>query len=343
MSALFQQNSVSMPQTHTFDPSLEIRRDPLVAETYLTTSSGVEDSNYYQNNVAEQTGIMLAGALGGLEGNWMYTALLQTSLQGPEPAWSRGGWSFVPIDLSNLTWKATEGMEAGPDYPVIEVSPQTANLTVQTAALRGRIECNIIKGFEPGMWLATSNGTKNSTSFDHVYYPQISMEFSNSTTYITPMEATPECCFNNTSSGNTSQSLDMDVTLGYWTENRDSNKATIRNFTTKWIHGKAGFKDVGSVPIYEPRMAFAQPPAIQVLNCVPHFETANAEVTVEPRTGNVQDFAILGDPTEDTVAWSDNIQLRRSNETYIFHNSTEERRFYHNITARLGHCTGLAT
>ncbi|KAJ4333904.1 hypothetical protein N0V87_007274 [Didymella glomerata] len=135
---------------------------------------------------------------------------------------------------------------------------------------------------------------------------------------------------------NSVKSLSMVTTLGYWTENRDSINVTTRDFTAKWVRGKAGFREVGDFA-QNPRMVFREPPAIQVLNCVPVFETADAEVTVEPSTGAVQEFDILGDPAPDAVAWSDNFQLRRSNEsTYQFHNSTETRRFYHNITTSYG-------
>lgn len=334
MSALFQQNSVSMPQTRNLERSLEVRRDPLLATTSLQYSEGIEDYMFYEGNPAGEVAMMLAESLIDLEGNWMYTALLQASLQGPEPPWSSDGWSFAPLNLSKLTRDLSISRTANPRENGATKGLHTANLTVKTSAVRGRVDCSFIEDLKPDMWLATEGGTRNSTSPDRLYYPQITLKFENATSQVTPMAATPECCYNRSDASISTESLNMVTTLGYWTENRDSINVTTRDFTAKWVRGKAGFREVGDFA-QNPRMVFREPPAIQVLNCVPVFETADAEVTVEPSTGAVQEFDILGDPAPDAVAWSDNFQLRRSNEsTYQFHNSTETRRFYHNITTR---------
>lgn len=340
MSALFQQNSVSMPHIRNLERSLEVRRDPLLATTSLQYGEGIEDHMFYEGNPAGEVAMMLAESLTDLEGNWLYTALLQASLQGPEPAWSRDGWSFVPLNLSELTQNLSASGTANLQEAQAAQLFRTANLTVQTPAVRGRAECSVVDDLQPDMWLATEGGMKNSTffenstSFDRVYYPQIMFNFDNSSSQITPMAATPECCYNQSDPNVSTQSLDMVTTLGYWTENRDSDNITTKDFTAKWIRGKTGFREVGDYA-QNPRMVFKEPPAIRVLKCIPVFETADAKVTVEPSTGAVQEFEILGDPTLDAVAWSDNFLLRRSNEsTYKFHNTTEIRRFYLNITTR---------
>ena len=295
---------------------------------------------FYEGNPAGEVAMMLAESLIDLEGNWLYTALLQASLQGPEPAWSRDGWSFVPLNASNLTQDLSANGTAKLREDQAAKLLRTENLTVKTSAIRGRVECSVIEDVQPDMWLATEGGKKNSTSFenstsfDRVYYPQITFKFDNSSSQITPMAAAPECCYNRSDPSISAQSLDMITTLGYWTENRDSDNITTKDFTAKWIRGKAGFREVGDFA-QNPRMVFKEPPALQVLHCIPVFETADAEVTVEPSTGAVQEFDILEDPTPDAVAWSDNFLLRRSNEsTYQFHNATETRRFYLNITTR---------
>lgn len=334
MSALFQQNSVSMPHIRSLERSLEVRRDPLVATTSLQYGEGIEDYMFYDGNPAAEVATMMAESLIDLKDNWLYTALLQAALQGPEPPWSSDGWSFAPLDLSGLTRDLSTSRTAdllGNDAAKLI---QTANLTVKTSAVRGRVQCSVIDDFLPAMWLATEGGWRNLTASDRLYYPQITLEFENATSQITPMAATPECCYNQSDPSVSTQSLNMITTLGYWTENRDSINVTTKDFTAKWVRGKAGFREVGNLA-QNPRMVFKEPPAIQVLNCIPTFETADAEVTVDLSTGTVQKFDILGDPAPDAVAWSDNFQLRRSNESsYQFHNSTELRRFYHNITTR---------
>ncbi|KAF3037636.1 hypothetical protein E8E12_004832 [Didymella heteroderae] len=336
MSALFQQNSFSMPQARILERNLEIRRDPLIATTFLEYGEGIEDRMFYKGNPAGEVSMMLAETLIDLESNWLYTALLQASLQGPEPPWSSDGWNFAPLDLSEVTQDLSVIRMANNQGNETAKFLNTANLTARTSAVRGRVECSVIEDLQPDMWLTTEGGTKNSTSSDRVYYPQIAFSFENATSQITPMAATPECCYNQTDPSISTQSLDMVTTLAYWTEKRDSINVTTRDFTAKWIRGTAGFRDVGGFA-QNPRMVFREPPAIQALNCVPYFETADAEVTVEPSTGAVQGFSILGNPTPDAVAWSDNFQLRRSNESnYRFHNSTETRRFYHNITTSYG-------
>ena len=119
---------------------------------------------------------MMAKVFSELQTNWLYTAVIQASLQGPEPAWSSQGWSFVPLDLASLTPKLSPQLAIQTEIGTTHQSTSVANLTVQTTALRARAECSVVENLGPKSWLMAQNDTKflqdqNLTSYDVVYHP----------------------------------------------------------------------------------------------------------------------------------------------------------------------------
>jgi len=321
MSALFVQGKASMPENYGLNRTLEVRRDPLLGVRILGTDkdrnwTAYNDEGYYKGEI----GSMLAQVFAELKTNWLYTALIQASLQGPEPAWSKSGWSFVPLALTNILHDAYRAPEGATRDPI------AINVTVRTTALRARAECSIIPNIEPQKWLWTRNETSflkqhNLTGYDTIYYPRDSLSFNNNVTAtrFTPQGTIPECFYNVTRS-EPSEELYMEFTLGYWTEN--FGNVSMGEFTAKWIHGTSGFRNVGYAP-ENPRMVFAVPPEIRALTCVPHFEIADAEVMVDVSNGFVQDFGIIGDPRSDGVAWSDDFRLRESVKPSQFDNASK--------------------
>jgi hypothetical protein len=78
-----------------------------------------------------------------LTAHWMYTATNQLALNGSEPAWSKDGWSFVPLDLRNVSLL----MPGKVDNKDQDDIGQSSRVNVSTTpAIRGRIECSPHEG-----------------------------------------------------------------------------------------------------------------------------------------------------------------------------------------------------
>jgi hypothetical protein len=196
-------------------------------------------------------------------------------------------------------------------------------LTVQTSAIRARLDCSTVDW--PGnlsLWLTVENGSslwypeytdmKNLTGVDKHFRTEPLVHDGNLSTRLTAQVDLVQCCANLTENEPYNPAV-----IAYWTENwripyagydreggygRDD--VTTGNFTVKWIRGPATF-----APSLEDSridlLYFSEPPEIQALNCMPTFELSQAEVTVEPKTGVVQQYRILDIPFREDVAWSD--------------------------------------
>jgi hypothetical protein len=148
------------------------------------------------------------------------------------------------------------------------------------------------------------------SSYKSVYLPDTMMSTNRTSTWVTAQVIDIQCCFNSTISPELSEQETI-VTLGYWTETFNTGdtgrEGLDGNLSIKWVHGTAIF-----APLFgQPTMFFPEPPSIQALMCIPRIETSEAEVTVDSRNGNVQEFQILESPNlDDVAAWSDEFQLR---------------------------------
>jgi hypothetical protein len=224
----------------------------------------------------------------------MYTAIIQTAFKGPGPVWSQDDWSFVPIpsDLEDLT-------SAKHRSSSLRADGSLTNLTVQTPAIRARLDCSTVElPRNLSLWLTTQNdefGHPNITGLDSYYTPVGYIRVGNLTTRLTAQADLVQCCANLT--GN---SLYNPALIAYWTDKwREYGGGTTGNFTVKWIRGPASFVRAiwGSMDM----LYFSEPPAIQAMNCMPIFESSRAEVTVEPKTGVVQQYRILDTPLREDV------------------------------------------
>lgn len=72
-----------------------------------------------------------------LHGSIDYGATTQLSLQVPEPAWSSGGWSFAPINLSGISPQYLQQ----PRNKTMGTELST-NVTLKTPAVRAQLECS---------------------------------------------------------------------------------------------------------------------------------------------------------------------------------------------------------
>jgi hypothetical protein len=263
---------------------------------------------------------ILKDTIGNFTANWMYTALVEGVFDGPQPSWSKDSWSFIPPDLSNIpSLKTEEHSKRNNDGSSSVDRYSTANLTFETTAVRGSIECSHIQETsDPHQWLSIiKNGTmlreQGLTDSDTIFLTNTTMFPGTDyrTTLISGLTA-PTCCTNFSSNQHLSPAA-----LGYWTMNFPSDLSVNQsalygksgNFTVKWVTGIA---DLYESSQYESNntLYFSKRPMIQALNCRPKIESAGAIVTVDHVRAQVQHYQILEGVQSEDVAWSDSFELR---------------------------------
>ncbi|KAK5800176.1 hypothetical protein VI817_002388 [Penicillium citrinum] len=354
MSALFDRGPGIVSQPVTLDRTLELREIPFVFPA---------SQSLYPNQLNDYAGGILSDLYANLSTHWMYTATIQLTLNGTQPAWSKDDWSFLPAKLDNL--RDVE-LPNNLDESEQTLDGSYSNITFTTPAMRGRIECS-----QPPMqalrnlsnWL-TYRDFENSTIWNKSTIPhdmqrgyQLGQTWGNRNTAseITPFTfpanlsecigctsvfVNPgqiQCCDNSSSNA-----WDPSVVVGYWSPNVSPDKWSVRswqhNFTAKFFHGNAvtGIKNNDHLSSSDPNIAnlgivFTSPPSASFLTCRPLVESANAEITVNPETGVVQSFNITDEPRERENAFSDN---------FLPHNKTKVDRdnvkLRYNVTVSYG-------
>lgn len=83
------------------------------------------------------------------------------------------------------------------------------------------------------------------------------------------------------------------------------------NFTVKWIVGHpyeqlAEISEDAGPSIYGgPYLVWRDLPQMTALNCIPVFETADAQVTLDGAGSTVQEYRLTSTPDNSAAAWSD--------------------------------------
>lgn len=349
MSAIFNQGTGTIMQPVSLGRSLEIRDIPHVFRT---------EQSLYPQNSNDYTATILADLYKNISSYWMYTATIQLALNGSEPAWSKDGWSFVPLDLESISANKSLAKLGASEADNLGSASQT-NVTFDTPAIRGRVECS-----QPPMqalanmsnWLTVTDLTNHTvwnkttipsgleegfqlgSTYQNAQYPGIITPLTSSqnwtecpgctSVYVNPSSII--CCGNGTSDAGGS------VGVGYWSPNDNlqswSPRSWQSNFTAKWFYGEAytGIQ-ANSDQVYttDIGLLFPVPPSVSMLNCRPVVETADARVTVNPSNGNILSFNITSAPKESSEVFSDN---------YLPHNKTEilmkEGYMFYNVTLR---------
>ncbi len=341
MSALWQEVYEYRNSSIMLQQNLELRTIP----SWMTTSTN-DPSGLYDGVVLADASV-LSSLYGQLQTNWLYSAIIQMSLNGTEPAWSSEGWSFVPIDLSSLNDVRTDQNPAdGSDSSdAANTSGRLLNalVTVTTPAVRARLQCSPYEALSNvSSWVTAQDFTNTSIwnvtanpSYPRLGYtlgcgvlmilkPNYSSpypcDYEEYTSFLAH-DSEVQCCENNTAGSN------GEAIVAYWSPNSKSSTETAsNNFTVKWIHGKpvAGFQKTNVT--YEPYedyvpftvwpqntvMAWPEVPRMAALNCMPIISKASASVIVDQHSGRVQSFSILGDLVDDDSAWTD---------SFVAHNS----------------------
>ncbi|EAW15029.1 DUF3433 domain-containing protein [Aspergillus clavatus NRRL 1] len=322
MSALFERSPGDITEFVTLSRQLEVRQIPLVFETM--ENAGAQFLNDYASQVIQNL-------YRNLSSHWMYSAPIQLALNGSQPAWSQEGWNFVPVDLSSISTSSPLLASNALDQENVPVAP-AVNVSLQTPALRGRIECSPFSDLlNLSSWLSIddlSNRTiwdssttpkdvkigyelgalRRTPGIPNMMYSASAIQNRSTCLGCTSVFANPSqiiCC------GNSSDPVGSNVAVGYWSPNAGdswSARSWQHNFTTKWISGRAK-GGVHRISRYgedrEDHLVFMSVPSITAMNCNPIVESANAEVLVNPITGEIQSYKILDEPQMESSAFSD--------------------------------------
>ncbi|RYC64314.1 hypothetical protein CHU98_g1918 [Xylaria longipes] len=312
MSSLWSRQPGIVPVNMQLHKTLELRNVPILSQgKWSNTPRGLD-----------RRSTALSSLFGNIKASWVYGAVVQLSLNGPEPTWSSRGWNFVPVDLAPVNL-SDHNIQS-----VLNKSNSIDNLltkvTLETPAIRGRIDCSEYHFLDnTSFWLEDWTLPKNTELNPNISqgYELGSYLFLNGSTADYPLttlfssDRRLQCC-QNTTNDTSGQS-----SIGYWSPNlKDQtsyypaiSKVWPANFTVKWIRGNSVEATLSSDDRDVPegarnRLIWTETPKMTALNCMPIIETTNTSVTVDATNGRVIDFKLLGPPQNDRFAWTDDFE-----------------------------------
>ena len=306
-SALFEQTTGMISDSVQLNHSLELRQTPHIRKrneryppNFNVDGRGVWGYDYVGETLIE--------LFGNLTNNWLYSAVIEATLNGSEPQWSADGWSFIPVDLSEL-----HGHKTSDNTKSLSTYGSLINVTLTTPAIRGRVECHQLEEIRNGSttWVSNSTRVDSETNKTEPYiYPNLQAFGS----LLTPDAKYLSCCTNNTDKSRNASTL-APMAIGFWTQQLGNASqyisGTTNNFTVKYIYGDATkpASDMSNAQVY-----FGEIPEIQAVRCMPVFETSEAEVVVDQQARKVLSYRLLEDPRVDDSAWTD---------AFVFHEPTD--------------------
>ncbi|KAJ4294300.1 hypothetical protein N0V90_007990 [Kalmusia sp. IMI 367209] len=306
-SALFEQTTGIINDAVQLNRSLELRQLPhlrMMSTAYPPEFTGFNDVYGY-----DYVGATLNELFGNLTNNWLYSGVIQTTLNGSEPSWSKDGWSFVPIDLSGLDNKQKISNTIQSD--LLEAYGSLVNVTLTSPAIRGRVECSPAEIANTSVWISNTTFTNYDTNKTMKgWIPEYEMLGGP----LAPDAQYLSCCFNY-SDPSRAGNVPNPLAIGFWTQDFANSSeyisSTLNNFTVKWIYGDGADRNRIQGPAsIQQSLYFPELPKIQALKCMPIFETSEAEIVVDKQTGRILKYHILKEPSPDNGAWSD---------AFIFH------------------------
>ncbi|KAG9961899.1 hypothetical protein KCU61_g5130, partial [Aureobasidium melanogenum] len=227
--------------------------------------------------------------------SWLYSAVVEISQSASTPPWTKDAWSFLPLDLVDLSDVVSPISELNTWIP-----GKTRNITFQTTAVRARLQCEPLDyPNNKTAWLERLDF--NSAGWNVTNRPH---GLSHGYTLIGPANALGEsnftCCANETSG------VAGDAAIGYWMNYDWSSKSYRNHLSATWIVGRplnGTFK-----PAHQDYSLWIWPeePKLFATNCTPILEQAEAQVTAEVETGTILTYDIITREQNASVAWSDN-------------------------------------
>ncbi|KAI4719200.1 hypothetical protein E4T48_04508 [Aureobasidium sp. EXF-10727] len=289
--------------------------------------------------------------------SWLYGAAIEVSQSGPTPLWSKDTWSFVPLDLQDLHSQVLQEVQ-------LIKAGQNFNISVETPALRARLQCSPLDYSNTSLWLTRLdfsnqtmwNDSNKPEGLNHGYTLKGSAARRDGLANIGGGGISRvKCCANETKSGF------GEAAVGYWSNliyppigpNHSSSFTVLElsptykmTMTAKWIVGRP-LKNLYAPTLRDPvsqddhYYVWIDEPKFTGINCTPIIEQANARVTIDAGTGNVQRYEILDIPRNASNAWSDpylehdtSVDYTGRFEDYSF---IGKQSIVHNITVRYEH------
>jgi len=268
--------------------------------------------------------------------DWMYSAVIQLTLNGTQPVWSSDEWSFVPVDVTKIADQRSFESLKRTSLGHTNSKFSFMNISISTSAIRARVDCTSIEEVRnTTSWITEStlsvyerpnnrwNSDMNPQDWDVGYV--LNNEIFADTDFNTSMFITDRrssCCSNATSKDSTGNDNGT-VVVGYWSPVDLSRRFRQfepgpYNFTAKWIYGQARNNYFQFGDSYRdrvtPRLVFHEVPSMQALTCLPIIETAEADVTVDADSGRVLSYKI----NDKAIKLADSAW----NDPFVLHNLT---------------------
>lgn len=326
VSALWEKELYTIEEEVTVSQSFQLRELPFVTERL----------SYFGSSFKAD---ILRPLFKDLRASWMYSAALQFSVNAAQPAWSRDGWTFVPVHLpispsANTSERSTSEQKRLIDY---------TSFSVEVPAISAQLHCStLLNTVSEDSWLLEVNTTQiklwnNRTSnsrpwregwklMNHITTnDNITMSLGNPPitrsfplkTNVLASGITPVCC------GVGVDEPPQQAVLAHWSameycDESNTYQGDTPNVTIKWIVGDAPVSvfDEGQ-PQLPAELIWPKPPRLYMLNCAPHFETATAKVDLDPFTLQVQNYTLLTPVSPFPYAMSDDFVLRDNNSTGV--------------------------
>jgi hypothetical protein len=314
MSALWTKEPGILTRSVNMQQTYELRTVSHVFPGSIRTTYLTPPTSY--SNIDEQL-------YGGMSyySSWLFSGLVQCAYNSTSPSWTMDGWGFPPFDLSNVTASVPEAKLANSDQPLIESMGPGLNVTLDSPALRGSIECSPVQNLsvfsvshdltDGAIW----NLTANSRNLQTGYELSNLVRFGQGNSFADLAGATPP----------------EKVSIGQWllpgytqlsqdtpADGRTNTKydpSSSSNFTVLWINADYPQQYARN---YLKNVSIFSEIHVQALDCRPVFESAHARITVSINDGKVQHYNLLDKPKNATEAWSDAFSVHYTNKSTDF-------------------------
>ena len=314
MSALFERQAANVMQPAILERILTLRQSPIITKIGMIENISGGDP---LQHVWEVPDTMYSDP----PRNWLAGASTQLVLNGTHLPWTSDGWSFVPVDLSDVAdskiISQNENSAAAINHPT--------NVTFQTTGIRARLECTPVAEvndtsswlahdttkLEPGLYWENYNmdGLEDSYWLNHTMF-----DGTPSNTSVFADWFMVRCCSNETGS------VPGTAALGYWSPTDVQgfphlDKERSVPLVTKWIVGNPV-----QVPNnhYDPKdptsptdsiLLFEEAPSLQAARCEPVIEAIQATVTVDKDTAAILSYEPSEIPKDVGTAWQEAFRL----------------------------------
>ncbi|OAL53707.1 hypothetical protein IQ07DRAFT_317344 [Pyrenochaeta sp. DS3sAY3a] len=309
LAAIFETHTVIKMQESSVNNAYIFRQQP------FQFSSSVSNWFYLTDDILNTT-----------KTDWMNNALDEIALGTAAPIWTKDEWAFTPLALETLSaFDPSKSNHTTPNTldKIIETS---ANVSLKTTGMRARLDCSLLPLGNTSFTTSIRDEYESERIGDLtglVLRPSLKLSQLNNTP-IYSARRQMSCCESETAGRN--------AVIAYWSSNNSyadernvwpdslDGSGWVQNFTVKVIAGQAktaevsGLRDLSNeVMSFTPDgrrqngnvslLYFERDPQMQILNCGPIIEIAEALITVEHSTGQVLESTIVEQPRPALGLW----------------------------------------